>query len=463
MKLWKKISFICSVVLIVIVAVSSALLLVQSKNSILQLTYEQAHDKQRNIASAFSGMAGYYTSESDSSTTNESLIKYCFSRFADSSSVLLADTGILYSRVAIAPEDYLVIGESGQQQQVSQKIDGHDILIVGSNVFVKQINYRIYVVEDISAVYNDIATMIWRFLLISVVGVTVGVVWISLLVRRSMEPLRTLGKTAKRIAAGNYAERATRMTQDEVGELAGDFNAMAFAVERQIEHLTEIAERQHLFIAGVTHEFKTPLTTMILNADTLQNAYMDEAQIKTSAAAIQRQCQWLERLTQKLLKLVTLKRQIQREDIALLPLFEQARDGMSEILEQRGTPVYIECKTDSLKLDSDLMQSVLINLLDNASKASRQEQSVRLTAYDDTIEVSDHGCGIPASELARITEPFYMVDQSRSKKYSGSGLGLALVKEIVTAHDAELSIESELDVGTTVRIRFNDHHTVTEQ
>lgn len=460
MKLWKKISLVCSIVLIVIVAACSTLLLVQSKNSILQLTYEQARDKQRNLASSFSGMAGYYASENDTNTTNESLIKYCFSRFADSSSVLLADTGVLYSGVAIAPEQYLTVDESGEQRQASEKIGGRDILIVGSNVYVKQANYHVFVVEDISTVYNDIANMIWRFVIISIVGVAVGVVLIALLVRRSMRSLGALGRAAKRIAAGNYAERAAIIAHDEIGALAADFNAMAYAVERHVAQLTEIAERQRMFIAGVTHEFKTPLTTMILNADTLQNAYMDEAEIKKSAAYIQRQCQWLERLTQKLLKLITLKGQIKREDVALLPLFERARESMAETLEQRGTPVCIDCDTGSLELDADLMQSVIINLIDNASKASKLGQSVRLAAYGDTIEVSDHGCGIPAGELERITEPFYMVDKSRSKKHGGSGLGLALVKEIVAAHDASLSIESKLDVGTTVRIRFSSNKTV---
>ena len=461
MKLWGKISLICSAVLVAIVAACSTLLLVQSKTSILELTYQQARDKQRNLASSFSTMASYYTGEADSSITNKSLVKYCFSRFADSSSVLLANTGVLYSEIAIAPEDYLSIDERSEQQLISKKIDGRNILIVGSLAHVKQADYRVFVVEDISVVYNNIASIIWRFVTISATGVSVGVTLISLLVRRSMQPLRALGKTAKRIALGNYGERAVVLDHDEVGELAGDFNAMASAVENHVEQLTDIAERQQLFIGGVTHEFKTPLTTMILNADTLQNAYMKEEEIKTAAAYIQRQCQWLERLTQKLLKLITLKRQIKCEDVALLPLFERALESMAEILEQRGTPVYIECETHSLELDADLMQSVIVNLLDNASKASKKGQSVRLAAYDDTIEVSDHGCGIRASELARITEPFYMVDQSRSKKYGGSGLGLALVKAIVAAHQADLRIESEPNTGTTIRIRFGSNHTVT--
>ena len=229
---------------------------------------------------------------------------------------------------------------------------------------------------------------------------------------------------------------------------------MATAVESHVAELTETAQRQRLFIGGVTHEFKTPLTTMILNADTLQNAYMDEEEMKTSVAFIQRQCQWLERLTQKLLKLITLKGQIKPESASLPRLFEQVQESMAETLEQRGTPLVVECSTETIKVDVDLMQSVIVNLVDNASKASQPGQAVRLSAYDNIIEVSDQGCGIPEAELLRITEPFYMVDKSRSKKHGGTGLGLALVKEIVTAHGARMSMESKVGSGTTVRILF---------
>ena len=138
MKLWKKTAIICSVVLIVIVALCSALLLVQSKNSILALTYQQASDKQRSLASSFSEMAGYYASEHDPAATSESLVRYCFSRFADSSSVLLFDGKPLYTEVALAPEDYLPLSDDREQRQFAGEIDGRDMLIVGSLVSVKQ-------------------------------------------------------------------------------------------------------------------------------------------------------------------------------------------------------------------------------------------------------------------------------------------------------------------------------------
>lgn len=89
MKLWQKTSLICIAVLLFIVSACSAVLLIHSKNSILELTYSYARDRQKSLASSFSEMAGYYIAEGDSRTVETSLVNYCFSRFADSSSVLM--------------------------------------------------------------------------------------------------------------------------------------------------------------------------------------------------------------------------------------------------------------------------------------------------------------------------------------------------------------------------------------
>lgn len=452
MKLWQKISLICSAVLTSIVLLMGGLLLREAEQSILDLTYQQSSDKQRNLSASFSEMSNYYLEETDSAPVEYSLVKYCFSRFADSTCVLMKGSETLYSNVAVDMSRYIIKGYDAEQFE--EEIGGRQILITGSNVNVRNERYAVYVVEDITGVYESITRMVWRFALIGGVGILLGFVLIGLLVRRSMQPLAVLKTAAGRIAAGGYGERATVLSKDEVGALANDFNRMAEAVENHIGDLTETAERQRLFIGGVTHEFKTPLTTVILNADTLQNAYMDEKERQTALSYIERQCKWLERMTQKLLKLITLKQDIELKPSSVPQLFERVEESMAETLRQRDTRLISECKLNTLSMDADLMQSVLINLVDNASKASAPGQAVTMRAYDDVIEVSDNGIGIPESELARITEPFYVVDKSRSKKLGGSGLGLALVKEIVNAHGAALEIESSVGVGTTIRVRF---------
>lgn len=452
MKLWQKVSLICSAVLTSIVLLMGGLLLREAEQSILDLTYQQSSDKQRNLSASFSEMSNYYLEETDSAPVEYSLVKYCFSRFADSTCVLMKGSETLYSNVAVDMSRYTIKGYDAEQFE--EEIGGRQILITGSNVNVRNERYAVYVVEDITGVYESITRMVWRFALIGGVGILLGFVLIGLLVRRSMQPLAVLKTAAGRIAAGGYGERATVLSKDEVGALANDFNRMAEAVENHIGDLTETAERQRLFISGVTHEFKTPLTTVILNADTLQNAYMDEKERQTALSYIERQCKWLERMTQKLLKLITLKQDIELKPSSVPQLFERVEESMAETLRQRDTRLISECKLNTLSMDAELMQSVLINLVDNASKASAPGQAVTMRAYDDVIEVSDNGIGIPESELARITEPFYVVDKSRSKKLGGSGLGLALVKEIVNAHGAALEIESSVGVGTTIRVRF---------
>ena len=452
MKLQRKISLICSAVLVVIVLLMSGLLLLDAKQSIMDLTYQQSSDKQRSLTASFSTMSNYYLAENDSDTVKYSMIKYCFSRFADSSCALLKENEALYSFSELDFRAYPI--NSHEIQQFEDQIGGRNYLITGSNVNINTETYTVYVIEDITQVYGNISRMIWRFILIGSIGIFFGFVVTGLLVRSSFKPLADLQSAAGRIAAGNYGERIEVLSTDEIGSLAADFNCMAEAVENHIDELTKTAERQRLFIGGVTHEFKTPLTTIILNADTLQNANLSEDETQTALFYIQRQCKWLERMIQKLLKLITLKQDIDIKKASVYRLFSSVEESTAETLRQREISLVTDCRTDALNMDADLMQSVLINLVDNASKASAPGQTVTMCAYDNVLEVSDHGTGIPQSEIDRIMEPFYVVDKSRSKKMGGNGLGLALVKEIVSAHDANLTIQSTLGVGTIFRIAF---------
>ena len=100
------------------------------------------------------------------------------------------------------------------------------------------------------------------------------------------------------------------------------------------------------------------------------------------------------------------------------------------------------------------MESLLINLIDNAMKASKEGDTIRVEAKDGCIFVEDHGKGIAAEEIPKITEAFYMVDKSRSKKAGGIGLGLALCTQIVKLHHAKMGITSEPGKGTQIRVVF---------
>ena len=458
MKLWQKTSLICIAVLLVIVTACSAVLLIHSKNSILELTYSRARDRQKSLASSFSEMAGYYIAEGDSLTVETSLVNYCFSRFADSSSVLMRGDETLYSGVSVDPRTLLPLsGNEYGIQLTEREIEGRNVLIVGSLVTVKSTPYAVYVVEDISTTYNSITNMAGTFVIVSMAGILLGAGSIALLMRRSTRPLTALALTARRIADGEYGIRASVETHDEVGTLADDFNMMAKAMETRIAELTETAERQRLFIGGVTHEFKTPLTALLLHTRMRRRANMTEEEKDGSLAHIESQCEWLERLVQTLLRIITLDREIERKPCAVDVLFDRVRQNTQKSLADRGVTLNTLSDGGTLLVNADLIQSLLINLVDNAAKAydtDAPDKRVFLTFSADTIEVRDFGRGIPEKAMGRIFEPFYMADKSRSKKAGGSGLGLALVKRIADAHDAELTVKSGVGKGTTVRVRF---------
>ena len=222
-------------------------------------------------------MAGYYIAEGDSRTVETSLVNYCFSRFADSSSVLMRGDETLYSGVSVNPRTFLPLPENEYSMKIAEReIDGRNVLIAGSLVAVRNTSYAVYVVEDISTTYNSIVSLAWTFAAVSLAGILLGAGCIAVIMHRSTRPLTSLAKTARQIAGGDYSMRADVHTGDEIGALAGDFNLMAEAVETRIAELMETAERQRLFIGGVTHEFKTPLTALLLHSRMLRRANMTD-------------------------------------------------------------------------------------------------------------------------------------------------------------------------------------------
>jgi signal transduction histidine kinase len=430
----------------------------------IEFTTQQVLTEQKNLAVSFSGMAGYYLNDESNPLTKRSGVEYCFRQFANDSSVLIGEDGIIYAVTSINPETLLPIGtnydsaEERGAKTLLKQIEGKNILIAGSRLTVSQDTYTVYVVKDITALYDVINAMILRFILICAIGVTVGTLSIILLVRRGVRPLVALKNISRRIAVGEYGKRAKIQTRDEVGALAADFNTMADAVEKHISDLEEKAKRLQLFIGGITHEFKTPMTSVIIHSDTLLSAdlnYLSEESARNSLMHIHGQCRWLESLTQKLLKLITLEEEIELKDESVQKLFGDVSLSTAEVLRERNTPLELDCKIQTLSMDYDLIKSLLINLIDNASKASESGQVIILRAYESTIEVQDSGKGIPQDEIEKVIDPFYMADRSRSKKTGGSGLGLALVKRVADAHKAGLIIESAVEKGTAVKIIFN--------
>lgn len=228
-------------------------------------------------------------------------------------------------------------------------------------------------------------------------------------------------------------------------------------LERSMENLENAASQREEFIASFAHELKTPLTAIIGYADMLRSKDMAPKARFTAAGYIFSEGKRLEALSLKLMDIIVAGKQGFEKKryevgyfirgIAAVTVPSLSNNGMT--LDMRWEPGEIE-------IEPDLFKTLIINLVDNARKASRRGGVVELFGKSEdggyALYVRDHGSGMKKEELSKITEPFYMIDKSRSRAQNGAGLGLALCQRIVGLHGTSLEYDSELGKGTTVRV-----------
>lgn len=273
------------------------------------------------------------------------------------------------------------------------------------------------------------------------------------------QPLKRLSEATKKVAAGELSERVQVTGDDEIGQLSADFNIMAEQMERQVRELTDAARRQEDFLHSFAYETKTPLTSIIGYAELLRSRPGQPELVREGAAYIYQEGRRLESLSRKLMDLVVLD----REGIALraveMPAFLERMAGtLRPALEQRGIRLEFAAEPGTVNIDPDLMESVCLNLLDNARKAVTEQGVIQLKGISEDpgycIQVTDNGRGIPAEDLGRLTEAFYMVDKSRSRAEGGAGLGLSVCQRIVALHGGAMEFESTPGQGTSVRVHL---------
>jgi signal transduction histidine kinase len=274
---------------------------------------------------------------------------------------------------------------------------------------------------------------------------------IFLLSRWLTRPVRLLSDATRNMARGNYAHRARKISNDELGDLTVDFNEMAVALEKNVEQLQESARVQEEFVGAFAHELKTPLTAIIGYADMLRSQKMDEETQLLSADYIFREGRRLEKLAFSLLDIIVLKRAEKPSGVFQVRLiFQYLKDTFPK------STYHLSLNYDEGMVIGDLplIKTLMINLIDNAVKATESPAKIEVLGEKKVekyvFTVRDRGRGISPEHLDKITEAFYMVDKSRSRSRHGAGLGLTLCAEIARLHDSRLMIESAVGSGTSV-------------
>lgn len=293
-------------------------------------------------------------------------------------------------------------------------------------------------------------------------GATLLALAVGLLVSRSLAaPLDTLAATASRMSAGDLSARAPVSTQDEIGQVATQFNQMAARLEASFAELEAERDALRRFVADASHELRTPITALRSFIELLQGPAADDAEARAeflaeSAAQINR----LEWITQNLLNLSRLDAGLVSLDLAVHDAGEIVAETAAAFkarAAEKGITLSVETPDHPLPLrcDRPRLELALANLLDNALKFTPSGGAVtagaRATPTGVALWVADTGPGVDPEDLPRIFERFY---RGRNNGAPGSGLGLSIVHSIVQAHHGRVTVDNRPGEGCTFTVEI---------
>ncbi|MDE6995527.1 MAG: HAMP domain-containing histidine kinase [Lachnospiraceae bacterium] len=461
MKLRFKVSLITAAALFIGSAVSGAAVIYQSAYYNREKTVESYEQQTTAAARVVGKELEYELMAHFTDATLASYYDYVLQKYAPAHYILVEGGEVVCNRTSYELADPTDIRWS--ERSVIQKSEDRYLLLVGRAVPAAGAKeYTLIGIQDITPVYEDI----YRQSLLCA-GICAGVSLLAALlafaaVRRSLSPLRELQRAARDISGGRLERRADVRTRDEIGMLAVSFNEMAERIEEQVETLSQESERRRQMLGSLTHELKTPMTSIMGYADSLLHVNLREEQKERALRHIHEECGRISRLGSKLMSLLGMydNDSICMEEVSVEAVLNSVARAEEAHLREKGMTLRCFCEMGTRRMDRDLFESLLINLIDNGIKASPDGGVIALTAAGEQITVQDWGCGIPAQEISKVTEAFYMVDKARNRREGGSGLGLALCEKIAQLHGAELKIESTVGEGTTVRIVFYKTFTV---
>jgi signal transduction histidine kinase len=293
-----------------------------------------------------------------------------------------------------------------------------------------------------------------------VVALLISLAAAFLLARSISRPITKLAGAAEAMSRGDYNQSLPVEGHDELGTLTQQFNVMASEVARA-------RKMQRDFVANVSHDLKTPLTSIQGFSQAILDGTINDSRGYTQAAIIiNTESQRMARLVSELLNLSRLENglsslELQPIDIGLvvsqLGLAMQPQAQASDV----RLMVRIPNQSTTVLADVDRLKQAFGNLIDNAIKhtPSGGSVTVEVTQHDESVQVAfvDTGAGIPPDELPRVMERFYQIDKARSNQVNPSGarslgLGLAIAREIIQAHRGQITIDSQVGIGTAVRV-----------
>lgn len=340
-----------------------------------------------------------------------------------------------------------------------------DNQVIGIIRFTKDYSYLYQGSYNLLSVYRVSTSILFAALFIFTYIISIGIT----------EPILTLAKCSEEIASGNYNVSVPTNFNDEIGELSSNFKYMAYQIEAQLntiekdrDALKEAEKNRKTFFDNVTHELKTPLTTILGYAQILEeNGFTDEEFFYKGIDHIQSESKRLHRMVLQLLQISrentmdVLDSSFQNIDVS--GCIACTCDEMRVKSKKYGTNIVCELeKPLMLYGDERNIKGVLVNIIDNSIKYGKINSTIIVKGINEekyvSISISDEGNGIPEKEINKIFEPFYRIGKTQNEE--GAGLGLSISKTIIDKHHGEINVKSEMNVGSTFTIKIPKYNCI---
>ena len=375
------------------------------------------------------------------------------------SSVQLSNQEKVLYQSKLSIHDQHVNPQIGECQFYIHEYNNKQYLTVSGSFEMYNEVFYFETLQDISVLYNTREVQQRIF-----IGIFFIMIFICAIVSYHLSkiltfPLERLSKTSKEIAKGDFSSRVLISSNDEVGKVSQDFNIMADYLEDMIDKLQDTLNRQEEFMGSFAHELKTPMTSIIGYSDLMRSGTLNEEEQLEAIQYIFSESKRLEGLSLKLLRLLEIdKTSLTYQKISLNKLIESLVLQIDKVYESYHIDISCACEDVDINIETDLIKSLLMNLIDNARKAIDEQGHIFITLEKlekgCCIYIYDDGRGIPKDSLSQLTDAFYRVDKSRSRKQGGTGLGLTLCKKIVDIHQGKISFESNEKTGTCVIVKL---------
>lgn len=343
----------------------------------------------------------------------------------------------------------------GTTMEFEGVVDGERVVVVARTIDSGTPQATLVVLLGSEAGLLEGVALVRAFLIALGAAVIVVAALAGLLARRLGERLQRVDQAAGRVAGGDLTARVADDGDDEVSHLADSFNEMA-------EQLEAAADRERDFLLNVGHDLRTPLTSIAGYAETLADGKVGEEELPAVAASLQRQSLRLSRLVEDLMLLARLEAReftLRPEPVDLAALVRGVADEYRRRAETASVRLSVNVDpTGPVEVDPVRISQVVSNLVENALRYAPDGGEVTVAVGSGggpvTIAVSDTGPGIDPEDMPRVFERLYVAQRYRAVRPEGSGLGLSIVHELVTAMGGTVQVASQPGQGTTVTVRL---------